>query len=430
MPAVHLATFYADVTVPLGHPLCGGWIKPAEKIAGLLSCHGLVILGDEAPVVLCAIDWTGLCNLAHVRFRESLAKATHTTPERIVIHCVHQHNAPFIDPEANDLVRKHKDLSSIYDDKWFDDCMKRVAAAAQDACGKTQRATHVKWAGRTVDQVASNRRIMGPDGKIKAWRASKCTDAALRAEPEGLIDPWLKTISFWNDKRKLAALHYYATHPMSYYGDGLVNPDFVGLARNRRTEEDGLAHLYFTGCAGNVAAGKYNDGSPAARTLLADRIHRAMVESEQKMYEAPLDRLRWSARTVHPPPRKDIRDEDLAATLAYAKATPSVRTRAAMQLAYRQRIQNRVGIELALLQFNQDPAILHLPAECFVEYQLFAAQQRPRGFVAVAAYGDGGPWYIPTANAYDEGGYEPSNSYVAPTTEKLLQDSIVALLKG
>jgi hypothetical protein len=28
MPELHLATFSCDVTPPLGHPLCGGWIKP------------------------------------------------------------------------------------------------------------------------------------------------------------------------------------------------------------------------------------------------------------------------------------------------------------------------------------------------------------------------------------------------------------------
>ena len=45
----------------------------------------------------------------------------------------------------------------------------------------------------------------------------------------------LKTVSFWNGDAKLAALHYYATHPMSYYGDGLVTSDFVGLARAARS---------------------------------------------------------------------------------------------------------------------------------------------------------------------------------------------------
>ena len=64
-----------------------------------------------------------------------------------------------------------------------------------------------------------------------------------------------------NEDEPLAVAHYYATHPTSLDGTGVVNPEFVGLARNRRTEESGVPHLYFTGCAGHVAAGKYNDGT-------------------------------------------------------------------------------------------------------------------------------------------------------------------------
>ena len=44
--------------------------------------------------------------------------------------------------------------------------------------------------------------------------------------------------------------------------------------------------------------------------------------------------------------------------------------------------------------------ILHLPGELFVEYQLAAQKLRPDSFVCVAAYGDYGPGYIGTAEAY------------------------------
>ena len=30
MPALHLTTFSCDVTPPVGHPLCGGWIEAAR----------------------------------------------------------------------------------------------------------------------------------------------------------------------------------------------------------------------------------------------------------------------------------------------------------------------------------------------------------------------------------------------------------------
>ena len=40
-----LATFVAEVTPPLKHPLMGGGIAPAARVEGPLFTHGLVLLG-------------------------------------------------------------------------------------------------------------------------------------------------------------------------------------------------------------------------------------------------------------------------------------------------------------------------------------------------------------------------------------------------
>jgi len=48
----------------------------------------------------------------------------------------------------------------------------------------------------------------------------------------------------------------------------------------------------------------------------------------------------------------------------------------------------------------------------------------------MAAYGDYAPWYIGTAIAYSQGGYEtgPDASFVAPAVEKVLVDAMRQLL--
>jgi hypothetical protein len=65
MPALHLATFSSDLTPPVGHPLCGGWIEPVRAVDDPLRDLGVVLLGMGQPVVLCAVDWCGLRNEAH-----------------------------------------------------------------------------------------------------------------------------------------------------------------------------------------------------------------------------------------------------------------------------------------------------------------------------------------------------------------------------
>jgi len=69
----------------------------------------------------------------------------------------------------------------------------------------------------------------------------------------------------------------------------------------------------------------------------------------------------------------------------------------------------------------------------FVEYQLAAQKMRPDSFVCMAAYGDYGPGYIGTAEAYSQGGYETSFSTpvsrVSPRVEAVLTDAMCELLQ-
>src|SRR5208337_1957393 len=147
--------------------------------------------------------------------------------------------------------------------------------AARDSLEKLQPLTHVACGKAKVEKFASNRRVPLPDGTI-GIRLSHCNDPVLIAAPEGLIDPWMRTITLFNQEHPIARLHYYASHPQSYYGQGHMNPDTTGIARERLDKEEGIRQIYFNGCAGNVAAGKYNDGSHERRIVLASRLYDGM----------------------------------------------------------------------------------------------------------------------------------------------------------
>ena len=77
---------------------------PVRGVDDPLKALGVVLLGSGKPIVLCAVDWTGLRNEAFRIWRKALADAAHTTPEHVSLHCVHPHNAPFADVEAQKLI--------------------------------------------------------------------------------------------------------------------------------------------------------------------------------------------------------------------------------------------------------------------------------------------------------------------------------------
>jgi hypothetical protein len=421
-----LATFRANVTPPIGSPLCGGLIRSAVGVTDPLRALGVILLPqEELPIVLCAVDWCEICNEDHVHWRERLAAAAGTTPERVAVHCVHQHDTPLTDRNAQQIHRGYDVLPDLMDVQAFHQAVGNVAEAIQTALPNAAPVTHVRTGQADVEQVASNRRVPAPDGTIQI-RWSRCPDPALRAEPEGLIDPALKTVSFWNEDRKLAALHYYAVHPMSYYGGGEVSADFVGLARERRQQEEpDTLHVYFTGCAGNLTAGKYNDGSPENRTVLAERLYSAMVASEQEGEEFVPQVLKWSVELVQFVPRANRSEADLLAIVANPVHTKTERTLAALEISFLRRTAAKIPVPITSLHLDDQLCLLHLPGEAFVEYQLYAQSLRPEAFVAVASYGDLGMSYIPLEHHFQEvGGYEETWAFGAPETETLLKESI------
>jgi hypothetical protein len=427
---LRVAPFDADVTPPIGTRMAYDRVTNTWDMS--LRARGIVLLGAGEPIVLCAVDWIGIANEGHDAFRQALAAAAGTTIQRVTVHTLHQHDAPDCDFGAEKIL-KDEGLDALNFESTFQrEALKRVATAVREALPAAQTVTEIGLGTAPVHQVASNRRIFGPDGKVKAVRYTSTPDPKLRAEPEGTIDPLVSLVSFWNTNRPVAVLSYYATHPQSYYRTGMPNPDFPGIARFlRQLAVPQALHVHFNGAGGNLGAGKYNDGSPENRRLLAERLADGMKrawEATKRQAITP-ESVGWQFEAVALPPSKHLEEAKLVAELK-GRSAPFLTRGEASRLAWLRRCQAGHRIEVSCLALGE-ARLLHLPGELFVEYQLAAKAERPGRFVAMAAYGDYGPWYIGTERAYTEGGYEtePRSSNVAPEVENVLLGAIRKLLK-
>jgi hypothetical protein len=425
---VRVGVFAVDASPPIGSPMA---YDPAKEVVHPLSCRGVVLVGDGAPIVLCAVDWIGIGNDGQTEFHEALAKAADTTPKRVSVHTLHQHDAPHCDFSADRLLASQGINREVFDSSFARDVISRAAAAVRVALAEAKPVTHVGLGQAEIEKVASNRRILGADGKVQFVRYTACRDPKIRDMPAGTIDPVLKMISFWDNDRPVAALTYYATHPQSYYRTGRANPDFPGIARDQRQKSTGVSHIHFDGAGGNIGAGKWNDGSPANRQVLADRVAAGMSRAWEATNKTPITSadVGWESLAVALPPAPHLDRAQLVAALEDKAAKVTARAKAANDLAWLRRCQAGDTIDVACLRLGQ-ARVLHMPGELFVEYQLAAQQMRPDLFVAMAAYGDYGPGYIGTEAAYPQGGYEtsPASSLVAPGVERVLTDTVRRLL--
>lgn len=425
-PALRISTFRCDVTPPPGEPLI--WATPLVEALDPLLAKGIVIDAGDSRYVLCAVDWCEICNGSDLAFRSAMALAAGTDAARVALHSVHQHAAPYADVEAHRLLDVAPEPPLRLSDIFLQDIAARLAAAVAESIARLEPFDQIGIGMAKVERVASTRRLPGEGGKIIVRYSGGAKDPKLAEAPEGDIDPFVRTITFARGGKPIARLHYYATHPQTFCCDGRASSDFVGLAREALEKKEGIFQVYFTGCAGDVTAGKYNDGTVEARSGLRERLLAGMEASIAATELSPAGSVEWRTVPVTFPLRSDkgYTIEDWRARLADPKAAIGARVyEAAIPIAFAARI--RRPIEVSALRIGR-ARILQLPGEPMLTFQKYAQELAGDGFIAVAGYGDCGPGYICTDRAYDEGGYEPTASNVGKGSEAILKGAIRELL--
>lgn len=421
-----IATFDVDATPPVGSHLTYDLMKNSWDLG--LRAKGFVLIGAGEPIVICSVDWIGISNDSQDEFKRVLANAAQTVPERVAVHAIHQHDAPSSDFGAEQILKAAGMNPLSFEGSFSREVIKRLDVAVRNSLKIVQPITHLGLGSAMVYKVSSNRRIIGANGLVRASRTSATKDSTLRAEPEGLIDPIVSLISFWNKEKPLAVLSYYATHPQSYYRTGVANPDFPGVARfMRQLAVPEALHIHFNGAGGNITAGKYNDGSHKNRLILAERLADGMSRAWDSTKRKPINpsEIEWTIEPITIP----LKDDVITMEQKMKTETPVFLANNMSKLVLLRRQQAGKKIDISCLKIG-DARILHLPGEPFIEYQLAAKAYRKDLFVAVAGYGDYAPGYICDEDGYKQGGYEAGQASAANAkVEKVMMKAIQKLLK-
>jgi hypothetical protein len=425
---LRVAAFSCDATPPLGEPMM--WATKLEKVVTPLLAKGVVLEDGTNRYVLISFDWCLIGNESESSFRETLAGAVGTLLSRVSVHSVHQHAAPYADEGAHRLLDASPNPLPHLSASYLKQLRAQLARAASEATNRLEVFDRIGSGEARVERVASARRIRDANGNLLIRYSNGAKDKAMADAPEGDVDPRLKTITFAHGNKPLVRLHFYATHPQTFCCDGRASADFIGEAREDLEKVEHVPQIYFTGCAGDVTAGKYNDGSPEAYAGLKQRFGDGLKAAISATRFEPVDSIQWRTDAVTFPLRagKDKVVAESKAWLNDARQTDAMRVyKGAMRLAFVERLDRPVRVSALHLG---GVWIVNLPGEPMLEFQRCAQSLRPRQFVAVAGYGDTGPEYICTDLAITEGGYEPSASNVGRGSEQALREAITNLLAG
>jgi hypothetical protein len=407
------ATFRADVTPAPGEPLI--WVDPATEILDPLWAKGVIIDGPGGRVAICAVDWCGIGGWVHRMFRDRLAGGVRTDPGRVAVQTVHQHTAPYIEGGGYELMARLGKPPLMMSRRFLDAVTGRLAAAAAEAMKRLQPVDAIGVSSFGIERVGSARRLM-VDGKLLIRFSGSGKDRKMAELPEGDIDKRLRTVSLIGGGKPIVRLHYYASHPQTFCCNGQVTADFVGAAREEVEREEGVPQIYFTGCAGDVTVGKYNDGGAEARDGLAKRLAAGMRASIKSTRSAPLNGMDWKTAGLRLPPKPGAQPAWPPAEVAKMNGTEIYRR--AIQAAFPLR---REPLTVSMLRLG-GVRIVHLPGEPLLEFQ------RHAGEAIVAGYGDISPGYLCPDKAFEEGGYEPSASNGGPGTEAAVKQAMAKVL--
>ena len=410
--------------VPMGG--YGARVEGAKGVHDMLWARALVLSNAQTQVVLVSCDVIGLTADVLQPTRQAIAQDLNIPAHHVMVVCTHTHSGP----DTLRLFPKHPPQ------EYFALLQKQIMRAVEMACALKGPAL-VGWGRGDVQGISINRRTFekGPlDTEV----------GVLRVEDE--------------EHRPIALVTNFACHAVALGGDNLLlSADFPGYAmRLLEMAYPGCLALFTNGAFGNVNTGHRADmpvGDRGVRTFArAEALGHMLAGEVLKVHNAvdctPDSRLAAQVKPLALPTRK-LPEVDMDALRARVAETLQVLDDPLASHDEKVRSQGSSLYDYGLLGLKGTlpPALktevmalrigggvlAGVPAEYFIEYQIALKQASPHPFTFLAALVNDWVGYVPTREAFDDGGYETKTaawSKLAPECGDIVYDALLEVTKS
>lgn len=405
------ATFKAgvasrDITPEAGLKMWGYSDResPAQGTLDPLYAKAVVLEDGTTRLAIVTLDLgrpplPEVCDAIRLRIKEH-------DVEHLFITASHTHQAPAVDIDTPYL-------------KVLED---RVVDAVAEAVSKMTPAKI--GIGRTDIDVNFNRRTILPDGRcMMIWRNES-------RKPTGVADKEAAVIKITDESGKaLAVLVHYACHPVVLGGDHVeYSADYCGEMARLVRESTGAECLFLQGACGDI--NPYLDKTPvnqggveAMRGVgreCADAIGTTLERIDTSVPENPSVKI--SEKPVEVGLRWDLKDPEIAQILRAVYGPMAERL---------QELDPNLEVPLSVVLLNGSLALVGMPGEIFVQYQLDLKRDSPVKDSFLVGYSNEYHAYFPTVKDAAAGGYGGSTAtYVGlGAADKLLSEALVEIGK-
>lgn len=413
-----------EITPPLGVPM-GGNVRADRAARGVHDplLATILVIESGATVVLISCDLLGISAEFSAPIKESVAGQLGLPADHVIVFATHTHSGPQVVRDSPTITAEPGPAW----EKWMSETPGRIAAAAVATAARRQPA-RLEWNSATVQGLSFNRRLHLRSGAT--CMNFERPDPADVLEPWGPVDEELIVIRVSDEQgQPLGAFVHFTLHPAVLVGEQwLLSRDFVGpLVRTVQEAIGAVPVLFANGAEGNVNHLDYRLGRQGDPFTEIERIGARLGAAAISALDSPV-RMDDPAVSVTAAPvclrqRPITPDMRAGATEALARTggrIPSLtdgvppEAYAAWLLRRASDYQPTVDIRPAVVRLG-DLTFAFVPGEAFVEFGNALRRKHSRP-VRVVALADASIGYIPTAEAFGQGGYEVTfgTSTIAP----------------
>lgn len=441
----------ADITPALGTPCALGLDDKLVEVFDPLYVRGLWVELEGRKALVLAVDVIGFTIGDTDEFSAEIEKAVGISREEVIICATHTHQTANSRWEVGKLLAPYGLEEEFVSSKFKEVLIRGLLEAARQAKASAVPC-EMAYSEFPVKDIASNRRLPVEGGKV-VFRSSR-PPADLRAKPEGKIDPLLRAVFFRSLKDgALTGILNYNCHPSAAGGDEgpYATGDFPGRGMAIAEKEIGnLKLLHLTGTSGEINPGKHvlNDSlAPADRKrdvqLMGQRYSEAIigavrgVKSWQPAGRLELARVSFDLTLQkNVPTLAEVRKKLAAAVEEYKKDKALGKTQPAKVRGLYEGyaiLHSRNGQQMtqaAALRVGDVFFAFH-PGEIMLKFgeELRDDFARPLLLNVSCAFDNGISYVVPQVY-FDEGGYEPTATRLAPEAYDELKGKMIELLKS
>jgi len=438
-----------DITPPPGCALAGygGREHPAQGVRDPLHARAMVLERAGVCIAVVGADLLGVDADLVAAVRAGAESSCGLSPDAVLVCASHTHFGPALRPTGY----LPEDLDAAIPLAYVAELPEKLAGCIALADSRRQPARIGVGCGWSPT-ISYNRRPLDASGQCRmaftvpsggasrastegarqAARALGLSDARpaalspsdLSAEGDlaglrwGPTDPQVPVLlAEGDDGALLGGLVSFACHPVCGAGDEAfydISADFPGALQEVVSEALGRQLVFGLGCAGNQVPFVRGPGSrEAVGYALAREVRRvaATITFESDM---PIAAVRHAVSL----PLKDF-------STGGSPTGDDAQSRYLRHLAGEYAGRTTLETEVQTLRIGP-MALVSLPGEIFVEIGHAVKRRSPFPLTVPVSLGNDSIGYVPIAEAYDQGGYEPAWNAVAPEAAEVLTEAALA----